>query len=214
MKIKLSAHLIAFVILFSSCNNPLDRSYSTSTYVQDIAEMREDNKVSSEDIELLTKYITLSKVAGQQLEGQTYEEILERIKSIRDANLIKSDQLKIEQDANRERFSSYLKVNLSAKTFTQIDNKDQFDYTVTLQNTSTKDITMVVGSISLNDLIDREIKNIQVVVDDEIKAGSTLTKTYSVPYNHGDETDKRIRSKELVDIRVVWNPVKIVFKEE
>lgn len=214
MKIKLSAHLIAFVILFSSCNNPLDRSYSTSTYVQDIAEMREDNKVSSEDIELLTKYITLSKVAGQQLEGQTYEEILERIKSIRDANLIKSDQLKIEQDANRERFSSYLKVNLSAKTFTQIDNKDQFDYTVTLQNTSTKDITMVVGSISLNDLIDREIKNIQVVVDDEIKSGSTLTKTYSVPYNHGDETDKRIRSKELVDIRVVWNPVKIVFKEE
>ena len=52
-------------IVFPSCNNAMDKTYSTSTYVQDIAAIRESNKVRYDDIELLTKYITLSKIAGK-----------------------------------------------------------------------------------------------------------------------------------------------------
>ncbi|HEY8688993.1 MAG TPA: hypothetical protein VIM07_07150 [Chitinophagaceae bacterium] len=200
-------------LIFSSCNDPMDKTYNATTYVQDIAAIRESNKVSYEDIELLTKYIALSKIAGNDLEGKTYDEILEKIKEIRKANTDQTDQLNMEKDAMRERMSAYLKVMLTEKIFTKVNNKDYFSYTVTFQNTSPKNIKMVVGNISLNDLLDREIKNIQIVLDEELASNSIVKKTYTIAYDAGNENDKRIRSKELVDLRVLWNPQKIIFKD-
>ena len=191
----------------------MDKTYSTSTYVQDIAAIRESNKVRYDDIELLTKYITLSKIAGNDLAGKTYNEILEKIKEIRKANTDQSDQLKMEKDVMRERMSSYLAVNLSVKIFSKVNNKDCFTYTVTFRNTATKNIKMVVGSISLNDLLDREIKNIKIVLDEELPPHSVVEKKYIVAYDPANESDTRIRSKELVDLRILWNPEKIIFKD-
>lgn len=200
-------------IISSSCNNPLGKTYHASTYLNDITEIRESNKVSYEDIELLTKYITLSKLAGKELEGKKYEDILKNIKDIREANAEENNRAQLEKDALRERLSSYLTVNLSGKVFSKVAKKDCFIYTVTFQNLSGKNIQMVVGSISLNDLLDREIKNIQVVLDEELRAGSFLKKTYTVEYDHSNENDKHVRSKELVDLRALWNPEKIIFKD-
>ena len=191
----------------------MDKTYSTATYVQDIANIRESNKVSYEDIELLTKYIAISKIAGNDLDGKTYSEILEKIKGIRKANTDMADKMKMEKDAMRQRMSSYLSVNLSGKLFSKVNNKDCFTYTVTFNNTTSKGIKMVVGSISLNDLLDREIQNIQIVLDEELPANSVFKKSYLIGYDAGNENDKRIRAKELVDLRVLWNPEKIIFKD-
>src|SRR6187551_2914840 len=95
--------IIISLVTFSSCNDPMEKTYSAATYVDDISAIRESNKVSSEDIELLTKYIALSKIAGNDPEGKTYEEILEKIKEIRKANTDQSDQVKMEKEATRER---------------------------------------------------------------------------------------------------------------
>ena len=213
MKNRLFISIILSLIIFSSCNDPMDKTYSPATYVNDISAIRESNKVSSEDIELLTKYIALSKIAGNDPEGKTYEEILEKIKEIRKANTDQSDQVKMEKEATRERMSSYLAVSLSGKDFARINNKDQFTYTVTFQNLSSKNIKLVVGSISINDLLDREIKNVQIVLDEQLRANQILKKTYSVAYDDSNENDKRIRSKELVDLRTLWDPEKIIFED-
>jgi len=191
----------------------MDKTYNTTTYVQDIAAIRESNKVSYEDIELLTKYIALSKIAGNELQGKTYDEILEKIKEIRKANTGQTDQINMEKDAMRERMDPYLKVHLTDKIFTKVNSKDCFSYTVTFQNTSPKNIKMVVGSISLNDLLDREIKNIQIVLDEDLTPNSFFKKTYTSPYDAGNENDIRIRSKELIDLRILWNPQKIIFED-
>ncbi len=192
----------------------MDNTYSQTTYVQDIAAIRESNKVGYDEIELLTKYIAISKIAGNDLQGKTYTEILEKIKEIRKLNTDHSDQMKLEKDVMRERMSSYLAVNLSGKSFSKVNNKDCFTYTVIFRNTASKNIKMVVGSISLNDLLDREIKNIEIVLDDEeLPPHSIVEKKYVVAYDPANENDKRIRSKELVDLRVVWNPDKIIFKD-
>ncbi len=200
-------------VIFSSCNNPMDKTYSTTTYLQDIAAIRESNKVSYDDIELLTQYIALSKIAGNDLQGKTYDEILEKIKDIRKTNTDKGDQVKMEKEAMRERMSSFLTVSLSQKFFSKVNNKDCFTYTVTFRNATSKNIKLVVGSISLNDLLDREIKNIQIVFDEILRANSSLKKTYTVTYDAANENDKRIRAKELVDLRILWNPEKIIFED-
>ncbi len=191
----------------------MDKTYSSQSYVNDIEAIKESNKTSYEDIELLTGYIALSKIAGNDLQGKTYEEILDKIKKVRNVNADQSEKLKMEKEAMRERMSGYVSVILSDKTFSKINNKDCFIYNVTFSNTSTKNIKMIVGSISLNDLLDREIKNIQIVLDEKFRANSTIKKTYIVEYDHDNENDKRIQSKDLVDLRVVWNPLKIIFED-
>lgn len=213
MKSRLLILIIFLPVFFSACNDPLDKTYSTSTYINDIAAIRESNKVSYEDIELLTQYIALSKIAGNDLEGKTYEDILGKIKGIREANTDQNEKVQLERDAMRERMSAYLRVNLSGKDFSKVDSKDHFIYTVTFQNLTAKPIKMVVGSISLNDLLDREIKNIQIVLDEQLRPNTGLKKTYPVMYDPDNENDKRIRSNELVNLRIVWNPVKIIFED-
>src|SRR3978361_2333077 len=103
MQIRVVAFTFFLTIIFSSCRDAMDKTYSTATYIQDIEAIRENNKVSFEDIELLTKYIALSKIAGNDLQGKTYDEILDKIKSIRKANTDQADQKNMEKDAMRER---------------------------------------------------------------------------------------------------------------
>lgn len=191
----------------------MNKDYNAATYVEDINAIIESNKVSYEDIELLTKYIALSKIAGNNLQGKTYDEILVNIKSIRKNNTDESDRAAMEKEAQRARMSSYLAVNLSEKVFSKVNSKDCFIYTVVFKNTSPKNIKTVVGSISVNDLLDREIKNIPIVVEEALKANTSFKKTFTIDYDPGNENDKRIRSKELIDLRVVWNPVKIIFED-
>ncbi|HUS03534.1 MAG TPA: hypothetical protein VMY77_17460 [Chitinophagaceae bacterium] len=213
MKSRLFILIIFLSPIFSSCNDPMDKTYSPAGYVNDIAAIRESNKVSYEDVELLTQYITLSKIAGNDLEGNTYEEILGKIKDIRNANTNMNEKVQMERDALREKMSPYLSVTLSGKNFSKVNNIDHLVYTVTFQNLSAKSIKMVVGSISLNDLIDREIKIIDVVLDEQLRYNATLKKTFTVVYDHNSENDKQIRSKELIDLRIIWNPVKIIFED-
>jgi uncharacterized repeat protein (TIGR01451 family) len=109
--------------------------------------------------------------------------------------------------------SSLLTVKLTDKIFSKVNNKDCFTYTVTFQNTSSKNIKMVLGNISVNDLLDREIKNIPILLEEPVRPGAILKKNYTVDYERANENDERMRSKDLVDLRVVWNPVKIIFED-
>ncbi len=162
---------------------------------------------------MLTKYIAISNIAGNNQNGKTYGEILEKIKAIRKTNSDQSDQIKIEKEGMTEQMSALLTVNLSKKIFSKVNNKDCFTYSVIFQNISAKNIKLIIGSISLNDLLDREIKNIQIVLDEELRGNSFLKKEFTVEYDHSNENDKRIRVKELIDLRVIWNPVRIIFAD-
>lgn len=188
----------------------MDRTYNPSTYMDDISAIRESNKVNAEDIELLTKYIALSKMAGNNLEGKTYEEILERIKEIRQSNSDIGEQEQLQKQAARDRMLPFLKVNVTGKTFS---NTDGNICTVVFQNMSSKNIKMVIGNISFHDLLDREIKTLQILLEEKLSPGGSLTKNYTLHHDQANENDNRFKSKELVDIRVEWNPVKIVFED-
>ena len=208
-----SLFFLSLLFIFISCNNPLSRRYNTKTYQQDIGAIRESKKINYEDVELLSKYIVVSQLAGNDMQGKTYEEILDKIKDIRKANVDENDQLKLEQELKRERLGSFITVILSEKNFTTINNKDVMNYTVVFKNTSAKNINTIIGSISLNDLLDRQIKKIDIVVDEIVEKNSTLKKIYTIPYRGADESDKHIRVKSLSDLRVNWNPDKIIFTD-
>lgn len=190
----------------------MDKTYDAATYQDDIESIRQSNKISEEDIELLTKYMVVAKLAGNDLQGKTYNEILDRIKEIRKANGERNDQSKFEQESKRERLSGFLSVKLLSKVFNKINKKDCFIYTVNFKNASAKNIKMIVGSISINDLLDREIKKVDILSEEHLKPYQSLNKNFIVEYNNS-ENDKRIRTNELINLRAEWNPDKIIFED-
>ena len=70
-----------------------------------------------------------------------------------------------------------------------------------------------VGSISINDLLERQIKKIDILLDEDLVKNGRVQKKIRVPYNPADENDQRIRSKDLTDLRIEWNPEKIIFTD-
>ena len=69
---------ITFLLLTAmllSCSNPLDKKYSEATLEQDTKELRESNKLTGEELELLGIWMVKSKLVGKSLEGKTYNDI-------------------------------------------------------------------------------------------------------------------------------------------
>ena len=201
-----------FMIIFVSCNNPLHRTYRPATYEEDMQAIRKSDKISYEDLEILSKYIMLAKLSGNEIEGKCYCDILDKIKSFQKINNELFTREEMAKEARRKRLSPFLEVNLQNKIYTKVNNKNVLVYTVSLKNTGTLKIKTVTGKLTLNDLMEKPIKDINIFVDEDISPGQTLIKTYNISYDDADENDRRIRSKDLFDIRAVWNPEKIIFE--
>ena len=205
--------LLAIAIFaFVSCNNPMHRTYNSQTYEEDMQEIQKSKKVSQTDLQLMAKYILLVKISGNDISGKTYDDILSKIKSFQQQNDNASNMQEMEENGRRKRLSSLLEVNLQHKVFTKVQNKDAIIYTVKLKNISSQKIKTITGNIVINDLLEQPVKNLNIFVDEDILPGRTLTKTYTPAFNNADENDLRMRSKDLLEMRVVWNPQKIIFE--
>jgi hypothetical protein len=214
----LMRNLFLFITIFSpfvfcSCNSPLGRKYNPRTFENDISEIRQSNKVSNENMELLIKYVVISKLSGNDLQGQTYNDILDKVKGLESVSRSANSQQENVKLEKRQRLNKFLKVNLERKDFIKVKNKDVLSFSISFKNLGKKHIATIIGSITLNDLLEKEIKKINILLDDEIETGATFTKTYTFNYDDTNEGDRRIRSKALIDMRIEWNPEKIIFKD-
>jgi hypothetical protein len=204
--------LVLLVIIFSSCNNPLHRSYDPATYEEDMRAIRKSNKVSDEDLETLAKYIVLAELSGNDITGKSYDDIIDQIKRVRQNNDELNNRDAMEKEARRKRLSPFLEVNLQNKTFAKKNYKDVLVFTVVFKNTGNQKIKTVTGNLALHDLMEKPIKDLSIFLDEDILPGQTLTRTVINGYNDANENDRRMRSKDFFDIRTVWNPEKIIFE--
>lgn len=46
------------------------------------------------------------------------------------------------------------------------------------------------------------------------KAGETITWNATTDYNQFKDEDKAMRNKDLKDMKVIWNPEKIIFEDD
>ena len=149
---------------------------------------------------------------GNDVTGKSYDDLIGKIQSLQQNNDALNNRDVMEKEAKRKRLSPFLEVNLQNKTFARKNNKDVLVFTVILKNTGTQKIKTVTGNLTINDLMEKPIKNLSIFLDEDISPGQTLTKTYTIDYNDADENDRRMRSKDFFDIRIVWNPEKIIFE--
>jgi len=204
--------MVLFLVMFNSCNNPLHRIYNPSTYEEDIEAIRKSNKVSEEDLHSLAQYIILAKLYGNDIRGKSYNDIIDKIKSVQKNNDDLNNRDAIEREARRKRLAPFLEVNLQRKTFAKENNKEVLVFTVLFRNTGISKIKTVTGNLTINDLMEKQVKKLDILLDEDILPGQTLAKSYTIGYNDADENDRRMRSKDFFDLRIVWNPDKIIFE--
>lgn len=201
---------LLFLIL-SSCNSALKRNYSALTVDADMREIRKEDKVSEEDISLLTRYLLLAHIQGQNIDGITYEDLLKRIKDLEERSKSVSDQINSQAVSRRERMSAFLAVSLLGKEFIKVKDTGYIIYKVEIKNKTNKGIRTIIGSVAINDLFDREIKNISFLSNESLGPYQSRTKTIRINYDYGNEGDQRVRSKKMTEVHVQWNPGKIIF---
>lgn len=212
--------IIVTALLITACNNPLDKKYSEATFSEDMKEIKESGAVDSTEITYIGLYALRAGMLGEDLEGKTYEELLENARNLKKKAEAKEAEEKAlaekvarEEMERREALSKVLTVAMFDKGYTEYDYQDYLTYGIVYENKSDKDIRAIKGSITINDLFDSKIKSISIVEDDGIPAGETLKMTYTTDYNQFMDEDTRLRNKDLEDLKVVWTPEKIIFAD-
>ena len=71
--------LLFFSFIFISCSDPLEKSYSQTSFSEDIIELKEI--ISESQLDELLKYIEISLFLGVDINDKTYNDLLNDIKT-------------------------------------------------------------------------------------------------------------------------------------
>ena len=205
--------IILVAVLTFSCTNPLDKKYSKETFETDAKVIGESGKLSKEDASIMAAWIMKSAFKGENLEGKTYNEIINEAKDYKKEQELLAEKVKLEEEEKRQKFASALTVAMYDKGYQESNYQEYLTYSIAFENKTDKDIRALKGSISIQDLFDTEIKVINLTIDDPIKAGETFKGTYTTNYNQFKADDTRLKNKDMEDLKVVWTPEKIIFAD-
>jgi len=202
-----------FCALIISCSTPLDKKYNEENFESDAKEIKESGKLSNDDALIMAGWIMKAKLKGDNLEGKTYNEIINEAKDYKKEQEVLAVKAKLEEEEKRQRLGSALTVAMYDKGYQEYSYQEYLTYSFAFENKLDKDIRAFKGSISIQDLFDSEIKSISLTIDDPIKAGETFKNTYTTDYNQFRDEDTRLKTKDMDDLKVVWTPEKIIFTD-
>jgi hypothetical protein len=212
------ALLLISSILMLACSSSLDRMYSEKTIQEDAKELQ--NELDSSEVKLLMGSIFRLTFAQKDLSKMTYGEILEDGKAWKaEQDLKEAEQKALQEKAASEeaeritRLQNTVVVTCFKKGYAELDYEDYITYAFAIRNKSKKDIRAIKGEIMFTDLFDDEIKSIEFTYDQPIKAGTTVNWNATTEYNQFMDDDVRLKSKDLKDLKIVWKPIKVIYKD-
>ncbi|TMM28666.1 hypothetical protein FDT66_13770 [Polaribacter aestuariivivens] len=206
------------LIFIISCSSPLDKKFNENTSKEDL--MKIQSKIDSTQFYLLAGSMLRLKLQDNKIENMTYREILEQGEKWKVEEEKRQEELKRlaekarkEQDERTRLLSESIIVSCFEKGFTKYNYEDYITYKFVIKNKSVKNIRAVKGSITFMNLFDQEIKTLNLVYDESIKANSTVNYNAQTDYNQFKDSDKALKNKDLKDMKVKWNPEKIIFED-
>lgn len=205
--------LLLFVIsLIVSCSGPLDREYNEDMLEEDGKALKESG-LSEEDTQMLAGWMIRAKFKDIDLKGKTYGEILEEAKDYKKEEEILAKKTKKEEEKKRQRLNTALTLAMYDKGYEKYNYEEYLTYSLAFENKAAQDIRAFTGTLSIQNLFEKEIKSISLTIDDPIPAGETYKGTYTTDYNQFKDEDNILKSKDLDDLIIVWTPEKIIFTD-
>lgn len=211
---------LCFAIALFSCSNPIERKYSEATLSEDLKAIYEHDKPDSASIKGILGYMMLAAFTKENLTGKTYKEILALQKEAvtkldaaqKEQGLLAAKALQ-EETEKRDKLGKVLTVAMYDKGFESGDYQKYLTYGLAFENKTDKDIRAVKGSLLINDLFDEKITSLTITYDVPLKAKSTAKESYTTDYNQFTDKDVLLRSKKIEDLKIIWNPEKIIFSD-
>ncbi len=204
-------------VLFS-CSTPMEKKYNEKTALKDIQSIK--SAIDSTEFNLLAGSVFRLKLEDKKLEEMTYAEILEDGKKWKaEQEKIEAEQKALAEKAAKDEAERIKKLTESVivscfeKGYSEVDYQDYITYKFVILNKSEKAIRAVKGGITFTNLFDEKIKSLSFVYDKPIEAGEQVNWDATTEYNQFMSEDKTLKNKDLKDLKVVWNPEKILFED-
>lgn len=209
--------LISLAFL-AACTSPLEKTYSEETFEQDSKELKA--QLDTADLQLLVGSILRLSFEGKDMSSMTYGEILENGKDWKaEQDRLEAEQKALQEKAAREeaerikRLQNAVMVTCFKKSYMEVDYQDYLTYGFAIENKTDKEIRAIKGVLRFTDLFDDEISTIRFTYDERIAAGATNTWNAQTDYNQFKDEDVTLRNKDLEDLKIVWEPIKVIFED-
>jgi hypothetical protein len=196
----------------------MDKKFNEKTAKDDLEAIK--SNLDSTELQLLGGSMIRLKFQDKKLEDMTYSEILEDGKKWKaEQEKIEAEQKALAEKAAKEEAERIKKlteaviVSCFEKGYAEVDYQDYITYKFVIQNKSDKTIRAVKGGITFTNLFDEEIKSLNFVYDQPIEAGKQVNCNATTDYNQFMDEDQTLKNKDLKDLKVVWKPEKIIFKD-
>lgn len=209
---------ILSIVILTACSSPLEKTYSEESLEQDAPALKE--VLDSNDLNLLLGSILRLTLKGEDLSNMTYNEILEDGRNWKaEQERIEAEQKALQEKAAREeaeriaRLQEAVMVTCFKKEFQEVNYQEYITYGFAIENKSDKPIRAIKGTLRFTDLFDDEISSIRFTYDDPVGAGEIAKWNAQTDYNQFDSDDSKLKNKDLEDLKVVWEPIKIIFED-
>jgi hypothetical protein len=214
--------ILFIIITLSSCSDVLKNTYSKKTVEGDLERIQAIKRLSNEDYELLTDYMLKNRLIDPDLKhiDQTYLELLELAKEDKkkeDAEREKNKKIQEDESQFVSNHTDHMHRALNlvperCEIRKDWSSKNGILYKMVFFNPGEKTIVAFHGKFAFYDAFDKELKSVDITLNDKIKSQDTLTYTAPVDFtNLGPNT--LYVSKDYKDLKVVWQPMKILFED-
>lgn len=219
----------AFVVVavIVGCSNVKNKKITEQNKDKILEELKNSKDLTVEEVGLLQAYMirqgVTSALSGDKNAnllptGKTIGQVIEeQRKWVADENererQDKERRAKAQAEADKQRRAllDSLSVTVYEKGFTSENFQDYITMKFAYENHTDKPIRGFKGDIEFDDLFGDKIKVSSLTEDEPLAAGQTRRVSKTLNYNQFIDADKKLRSTELSNLKIVWKPSQILF---
>ncbi|MBY0360160.1 MAG: hypothetical protein K2W82_19310 [Candidatus Obscuribacterales bacterium] len=232
-KIKELAYIACCLILLGGCSTVKDKLITEKNKDTILEEIKDTRDLTVEEVRILMGRIFrvgMSNAFGKGKEdsfpvGKTIGEVIaDERKSAAEAakkeeeEKVRREKAAAEDEALRQNMRNSLSVTVYEKGFRDSDwqngiYKDVITLKVAYENHSNKDIRGFKGTVVFNDLFGKLIAKSNLQEDEILPAGKAKKVALTIDYNQFLDTDTRLKTTELKNMNITWEPDTILFTD-
>ena len=157
---------------------------------------------------------TIGDLIEDQIKWEAEQEIQAAEEEMRAADeKVRRDKAQAEEERQREQLRGVLSVTIYDKGFIEGDWKDYITIKISYDNTSDRDIRGFKGDMVFDDLFGDPIMRVSLKEDDVLKAGQSRRVSRTIDYNQFRDSDQRLKSTQLDNLSIRWEPETILFTD-
>jgi hypothetical protein len=217
------------VILLSSCSNVKNKPITEDNKDKILDQIKNSKDLTVEEVGLLQAYVLrqgmknafsgdknatllpVGKTIGQVIEEQRKWVADESQRERQDKE--RRERAQAAAEGQRKALLDALSVTVYDKGYTSADFQNYITLKFAYENHTSKTIRGFRGSMEFEDLFGEKIKVSGLTEDEPLSPGESRKVSKTLNYNQFSDEDKKLRSTELANLKLVWRPTEILFTD-